>query len=189
MAVDLFYYLSTLPYLRPGDPPPMGSAEFLARCRASLTPDLADAVAQAALLPSAKGNSTETMRRWFAFETFLRNSVATIRLAKYQRSGLTFTPRDTNYLSPALRKQVEDALALSTPPERENALDMVRWRYLDEMESGHSFDQTLLEIYALRLLLLEKQASRNLKDGKSAFDAILQDGLNQAQANRVDTEL
>ncbi|MBQ6470922.1 MAG: hypothetical protein IJJ33_02980 [Victivallales bacterium] len=189
MAVDLFYYLSTLPYLKPGDPPPMGSAEFLARCRASLAPDLADAVAQAALLPPTEGAGTETMRRWFAFETFLRNSAAAIRLARFQRSGLTFTPRDTDYLSPSLRKQVEDALALPSPAERENALDMVRWRHLDEMESGHSFDQTLLEIYALRLLLLEKQASRNLKEGKAAFASVLQDGLSQAQASRVDTEL
>jgi len=189
MAVDLFYYLSTLPYLKPDDPPPMGSAEFLDRCRESLSPDLAEAVAQAALLPTGQKKCTKTMRRWFTFETYLRNCAATIRLARFQHGGLTFTPKDTDLFSPTIRKQVEEALALSTPAEREKALDLIRWHYLDEMEAGHSFDQPLLEIYALRLLLLEKQASRNLQDGKAAFDAILQDGLRQAQDNRLDTEL
>ena len=34
--------------------------------------------------------------------------------------------------------------------------DLFRWKYLDDLAAAHFYDDSILEIYALKLLLLEK---------------------------------
>ncbi len=189
MAVDLFYFLSTLPTLRAGQKPPFSVQQFLENCRSTLPPELAEVAERASLLPQDDATS-ETMAAWYAFETFLRNTTGELRLARLPRgNNLSFHQKESDHLSPGDQKQIEDAMALETPAEREAALDQVRWKFLDSLESCHVFDQDLLEIYAVKLQLLEKQASRTLETGKAAFQEILRNIHQQAVEHRVDAEL
>ncbi|MBR0457773.1 MAG: DUF2764 family protein [Victivallales bacterium] len=189
MAVDLFYFLSTLPTLRAGQKPPFSVQQFLENCRNTLPPKLAAAAERASLLPQDE-DSSDTMAAWYAFEAFLRNTTGDIRLTRLPRgNNLSFRKKESNHLSPGDRKLIEDAMALPTPAEREAALDQVRWKFLDSLEACHTFDQDLLEIYAVKLQLLEKQSSRTLETGRAAFQEILRDIHQQALEHRVDAEL
>ena len=190
MAVDLFYFLSTLPTLRLGQKPPFTYQEFLEKCQADLAPELAAAALAAHLVPhvEAEDRVSPTADAWYDFETFLRNTVAAVRMTKLPRGNLLFPKVVSDYLSPSDRKAIEDAMAQPTPAEREAALDRIRWRFLDGLEACHSFDQPLLEIYALRLQLLGKQNSRTLEAGRDAFRELLENGIRQARQNRVDAE-
>ncbi len=185
MALDLFYFLSTLPTLRAGEKPPFTYEEFLAQCAQSLPADMAAKLNVLRIVPGEGSASDESQARWFAFETYLRNVLAELRMNKFPRGSIQSRAHETDFLSPGIRKQLEDAMALSAPLEREEAIDKVRWNFLEELKSCHSFDFTTLAVYSLQLQLLEKQTSRDAARGGEVFQAILEKGLEQATESRV----
>lgn len=178
MAGDLFYFLSTLPMLRWGEKPPMSYADFLAGCREALGDAEAVWLARVSLTPGA-APATALAARWQEKETFLRNVLAEQRASRRRQSAARWL-RPTTELSPGERKRIEDAMSQATTWEREQALDQLRWQCLDDLGVGHVFDVTLLEIYALRLRLLEKQQSRQAEPGREAFAALVAAGVEQA---------
>ena len=180
MPADLFYFISTLPTLRWSEKAPLSYANFMERCSENFGSDYAQKLAQLQLLPSEEPKSL-VARQWLDFEAFVRNTVAEFRKAKLRRQNVVFTRHETSHLSPGDVKRIEEIMAIHSPLERENALDLFRWKYLDDLAAAHFYDDSLLEIYALKLLLLEKQASRQLAQGKEAFKAPMEDGLQKAR--------
>lgn len=183
MPADLFYFLSSLPTLRWSEKPPMNHAEFLARCADNLGKEYAKRLTSLQLLPSEEATSPLALQ-WRDFESFVRNTVAELRKAKLRGQKVTFTPRPTTHLSPGDAKRLEEIMAQSSPLERENALDLFRWKYLDDLASAHFYDFASLEIYALKLLLLDKQASRQFEAGQAAFTTLMEEGLKKARTVR-----
>ena len=106
-----------------------------------------------------------------------------------RKSNVVMTNHETNYLSAIEAKRIEEILAIASPLERENALDNLRWKFLDGLATSHTFCKGAVEIYALRLLLLEKQASRQYEAGKAAFDKLMNDGLEKAIKVRTTEEV
>lgn len=178
MAGDLFYYLSTLPMLRWGEKPPLSYEDFLAGSREALGSEAAAWLAQVSLVPTA-APATALAVRWQEKETFMRNVLAELRASRRRQSAGPWL-RPTTELSSGDRKRIEDAMGLAATWEREQALDQLRWQCLDDLGVGHVFDLTLLEIYALRLRLLEKQQSRQTEPGREAFAALVAAGVEQA---------
>ena len=180
MPADLFYFISTLPTLRWSEKAPLSYANFLERCSENFGSDYAQKLAQLQLLPSEEPKSL-VARQWLDFEAFVRNTVAEIRKAKLRRQNIVFTRHETSHLSPSDAKRLEEIMSIASPLERENALDLFRWKYLEELTSAHFYDDSILEIYALKLLLLEKQASRQLAKGQEAFKTLMEAGLQKAR--------
>ena len=58
-------------------------------------------------------------------------------------------------------------------------LDLLRWRFLEEMETGHMFDFDGLCIYKLKLSLLEKYRYRKAELGKDNFNLALKRVINE----------
>ena len=61
----------------------------------------------------------------------------------------------------------------------EKMLDLLRWRFLEEMETGHMFDFDGLCIYKLKLSLLEKYRYRKAELGKDNFNLALKRVINE----------
>lgn len=187
MTGDIFYFLSSQPSLRWGEQAAFSPAEFIKLCEEYFGAKTAARLSLLSLLPSEDKNvKSDVVSAWRDFEAFVRNSVASIRKSKLKRSGLAFTPRETSILSPGYSKRIDEIMSMPSPLERENALDLFRWQFLDSLEAKHYFDYGCLEIYTMKLLLLEKQNSRQLKAGKEAFARLMQAGLDKAQAVRQD---
>lgn len=183
MAGDLFYFISTLPMLRWGEKPPLAYEDFLAGCREALGEASGSWLSGISLVPDG-APQTALAAQWQAKETFMRNVLAELRAGKRRRNAGQWL-RATSEMSPGERKRIEDAMGLSSVWEREQALDQLRWQVLDDLGVGHAFDLTVLEIYALRLRLLEKQQSRQPEPGREAFAALVAAGVEQASQPEV----
>jgi len=187
---DFFYFLSSLPMPRWGEMPPMSYASFIAQCHTFLGDGLAGEIEGLQLLPcEARKNMSSVESAWREFETFLRNTAASIRKSRMRKSNTVLTKHETSYLSALEAKRIEEILSIASPLERENALDGLRWKYLEGLESKHAFDRGAVEIYALKLLLLEKQASRQYEAGKVAFDKLMNAGFDNALKVRTTEEV
>lgn len=181
MAQSLHYFVSSLPLLRPGERPFLSHARLLQDCRDQLAPSQADAIAGLALDPAdCRGDTLATARRWRDFETLVRNTAARLRAARLGRPAPE--PRPTPLWDQHLTRLVEDAFACPSPQERETRLDQARWQALDDLEAGHAFDLEAVAVYALKLLLLERIASR--QPDNAAFDALVEFGAQQAEEHR-----
>ncbi len=166
MVTNYYYLVSTLPFAQCGAPPPRSSAAFLERCREHLPAERAAALAAVALLPRATA-CCPSEARWNARETALRN------LLVRRRCGPNDDP--TRHLRPEaefygdLELEVDEALGAAHPLAVEQALDRVRWDFLDDLASGHQFDFDVLLLYRLRLLLLEQGAAVEAARGREAL--------------------
>ena len=163
----MFYgFLSAiLPDLVPGQAQEMSVAEFddMAAEHMSVR-DFADMTAYD---PAAKMKRPAFYRKLVLFDDYLNWKVACIRAEKLGISA-DYPPPDewfseVDYALPA-------AAASNDPAERENALDQLRWQFIDEQIIGHDLDFEYLCAYRLKLVMLEKHLRRNQADGKTVFE-------------------
>ena len=188
MSADLFYFLSSLPTLRWSEKAPLTYAGFMESCSEKLGEEYAEKLAQLQLLPKEDATG-QIARQWLDFEAFVRNTVGDLRKARMRGQSVIFTRHETTHLSPSDAKRLEEIMGMASPLERENALDLFRWKYLDGLASEHFYDFASLEIYALKLLLLEKQASRQFDQGQASFKTLMEEGLQKARDARKETEV
>lgn len=176
--------------LRWGEKPSMTYGKFIEQCRGLLGDDLSAEIASLELLPGdTQEGASPVAVAWHDFEVFLRNTVGNIRRNKMRKANTVLSHHETSYLSSLDVKKLEEIMALQSPLERENALDLFRWRYLDSISGDFSYNRGAVEIYALRLLLLEKQTSRQYEAGKAAFDSLMNAGYQKALNARTTEEV
>jgi len=163
-----YYLVASLPLLRFTDAPPFSSRTWLEKCREQVAENDFALLARIALdkLELRRGDHA-LWQAYSAWETALRNELARQRA---QRLGVDAEPflRDAPFYSgmPALAKE---ALGAGTPRAVENALDLQRWSYLEELETGTRFDLGQLIVYRLKLLLLERKNRFQPKTGRESF--------------------
>ena len=184
--VDLNYFISSLPMLLWGEKPRLEYAAFISQCRELLDKSIAERVQHLQLLPGNEASQDTIATAWREFETFLRNVTSQIRQAKYRRGGERFENHATRYFSVLSEHRLQEIMQLTSPVERESQLDRIRWEFLDTLSVGHRADIEGLELYALRLMLLEKIHSRQLQAGKELFTEMVDAGLAEAEARRLE---
>ena len=172
--------------LKRGEAPAISHRQLLESCRNMLSPHDADAIQALTLDVTGEPCSSTlcTARQWRDFETLLRNTAAKIRGAKLHRADVPQKPTDS--ISQYTRHQVEEAFALPSPAERESVIDTLRWQFLEGLEHDHLYDLDAIAIYALKLLLIERTASRNLEDGMKIHGQLVENGIQQAENVRHD---
>lgn len=168
MASYYIYLISSLPSLHFGSKPPISFVGFLKACEGLISDwdmELIRSIGNLGL-ESAKAKNT-TLKKWLGFETMLRNELVMIRSvrkkidpAKYLREGPL--PESDYAAHIAINASRKPSLL-----DAERALDLDRWRQLDELAIGHYFDMDTLVIYACKLLMLERwdkiQSAENKK--------------------------
>ena len=155
-----YFFSASLPEIRPGETPPMTLAEFDADAELQLAPRHYRMLVEEDPAARVYGG----MRR---FEEYLRTRIAEKRAEKL-RIPADFPEPEAFYGE--VDAELGRISALD-PAERERAVDLLRWRMLDELTWGNEFDFDHICAYRIKLRLAEKYRGRDAKSGRMSFDA------------------
>jgi hypothetical protein len=162
------YLISSLPGISLGDKPALSMDEFLMNCRAQLSKQ--DCAALESLLDIDNPPSNHSfVNSWIARETQLRNATARLRAARRSKDAVDFI-RPHSGFDVSIENRVEDAFNQPTPLEREQSLDRIRWRFLDELAGTDPFSTNALLAYALKLKLAERWAAMDKEKGQTKIE-------------------
>lgn len=159
---NLYFTLASLPTLDRVNPPPFATLEAFW--------DYVDHVPEEWRAPWTGGPVTDpTVAVYRDFDLALRTALAHLRLEglpwKDQEAGLP--PGGAEW-----RGKVMEALEQPTPLDTENALDELRWAFLEDLAQGHQFDKPAFFVYVLKLELVQRQSALVKEKGLEIFDAL-----------------
>ena len=155
-----YFFSAALPELRPGETPPLTLAEFDADAELQLTPRHYQMMTGEDPAARVYGE----MRR---FDEYLRTRIAEKRAEKLKLAA-DFPEPEGFY------GEVDAALgqiAQLDPAERERAVDMLRWKMLDELTWSDGFGFDHICAYRIKLRLAEKYRGRDAGTGRKFFDS------------------
>lgn len=158
------YFISTLPALEFGVKPPFSFDKFLETAQQFIPEKDIVIIRISAESPGYVYEGTQpTLKKWFTFDTALRNELVKIRASRRHIDPGKYL-REDGYLGPSITHIVLNAYRTLSILEAERFLDQERWRFLDELSLGHYFDMDILIVYALKLLILERWEQVNSGD-------------------------
>lgn len=156
-----YYFTSQLPFLKFATKPPISRKWFLEEARKWLGER--DFLF---LLQADINNFTElkelplSLKEYRSFEKNLRQELAFFRKAR--KEGREY--KISSYL--------EDIITTGNPLEVERKLLYLRWKFIEEKETGHYFDIELLILYFLKLQILERLFTFDKEKGRENFDKL-----------------
>ena len=159
------YLISSLPTLAFGTKPPFSLEVFIQKCESLIS----DAEKENIRKISSQGafalqdGNSEVLKKWRYFDINLRNELVRVRAARKKIDPLRYLRHD-EYSEPQIIHIASLSLRNPSIFEAERALDLERWRLLDELSFGHYFDFDTLIIYALKLKILERWAKIEVAD-------------------------
>lgn len=173
MAGYYVYLLSSLSMLHFGARPPFSFGKFLEVCRCFVPEGDVVLLKRAAEKPpyTYKGQQP-ALKRWFVFDTALRNELVKVRAVRRHADAAQYL-RPDGYAGPSLAHTALSAHRAPSLLDAEKILDEARWSALDEIAAGHYFDLDALIVYALKLLILERWESINTADRRSCLEDAL----------------
>ncbi|MDA3939405.1 MAG: DUF2764 family protein [Spirochaetia bacterium] len=170
--MDQYYYtVSSLPFLNIESDSVISFDEFNAICKSTLI-DKDFAVLNSISLTNLNDMNTgiPIVEKWISWEGTLRNELARLRAVSLGVESGSYTLEvESNSVAPAIAGTV---YKLDSPLKAEESLDMARWQFLDELESGHFFDLEKLIVYSLRLQILERKNMFTKENGNNNFQKI-----------------
>ncbi|MCK5682777.1 DUF2764 family protein [bacterium] len=171
-----YYYICSLPLLTFGEELPMNSEIFIKNSSDWLTESETERLENLKIIPEeiVDENSGSIEKNWYNWETCLRNRLADFRAGKLSRDASEYIKEYPDYFS-EVESVVQEITTITNPLSVEKKLDTVRWKKLNDMESGHEFDFEKLCIYKLKLMILEKWMEREEQRGFDNLDSILKE--------------
>jgi hypothetical protein len=174
MSAFYVYLISSLPMLHFGMRPPFSWENFLEHCQ-RLIPEK-----DYALLKNLPGlqqyvsysGAQETIIRWVAFDTALRNELVKIRASRKHIEPEKYL-RPLDYTSPAFTQAAMSAQRNPAPQEAGRFLDQERWDFLEELSFGHYFDLDFLILYAYKLKILWRWEEFRRADKEALLEGVL----------------
>lgn len=168
-----YYLISSLPMLKPLEDTPFNSEEFAALCAEWLGGREMAVLASTSLVPDGgKAPAGSLAAKWKDWETCLRNRIAKQRVSVNKTDAAPFIRPGGGFYS-EIESGVQNAFAKGTPLEREETLDRLRWRAVEDFETGHIFDLDRLCAYKLRLAINAKWRGRSIEPGRDNFESII----------------
>lgn len=151
------YLISSLPSLSFDTKPPFSFDDFLSRCKGLVSDEDIDIIRNAGETVSDHVRvKNMTFRKRLSFEMMLRNELVKIRSSRKKVDPAKYLREDGYPESGYISHIAINAYRKPSILEAEKALDLERWRYLEELSMGHYFDIDIMIIYACKLLLAEK---------------------------------
>lgn len=183
MASQYYYLISSLPYLRLGETPRLGSGAFLALAAEHLPDSLCTELRAVGLLPRVRP-CCAAERVWTEGETAIRNRIL-------EHAGGSKSAAARQWERPEAGVQVgamaltDEAMNAPDPLTRERRLDELRWRTLDEAAVDDPFGFGALIVYRLRLLLVEKWQAFDREAGRTRIQTLADDILHRTETDPV----
>ncbi|MDI6759095.1 MAG: DUF2764 family protein [Candidatus Omnitrophota bacterium] len=166
------YLISSLPMLHFEARQVISSDNFLTRCLGFIPKKDIEALCSIFSLEPAL-TENQTLKKWLYFNTSLKNELVKLRAIRKKIDPLKYLRPDT-YSDSSIYHTALAAQRNPSPLEGERLLDRQRWQFLDELAIGHYFDLTILIIYALKLLILERWERINTADKKILLEKIME---------------
>lgn len=167
-----YYLISSLPMIRQDEAPGISVESFLEECGKWLDGNELDIINFLTLVPGEGDAQVAALNAWNDWENKLRNSLARLRGHKLSRDAEAVCRHENDYFS-EVERAAQDFSAIASPLDRERMLDDLRWKRLEDLESGHIFDFDRLCIYKLKLMLRLKWSDRKKEPGEKNFSELL----------------
>lgn len=171
--MSYYYLISSLPAIIFGEKPYYSSEEFVKLCSSWIGKSNIEKLSKLTLSPEDTATDSCFAKDWYKYEKILRNSSVKSRASKLNKDPLSYL-KPENKIYTDIERSVQDSFSAANPLEKELALDRLRWKIIDFLETGHFFDLEKLCAYKLRLLICEKWISRKPEDGQRNLDAVLE---------------
>jgi Protein of unknown function (DUF2764) len=172
VILDQYYYaVSSLPFLDIDIVPAITMEEFTNICKSSLMEKDFIIISRISLLePKLMDSRISVIEKWISWEGTLRNEIAKLRAVSLDLEPSSYLFEvESNSAAPGI---AVNAFKLNSPLEAEHNLDLARWTFLDELETGHYFDIEKLIVYSLRLQILERKNMFTKENGNENFQKI-----------------
>lgn len=193
MALDLFYFISTLPGLKSTGEGAPRLADFLVSCRDALSEKEYALLEGLSLCPPALWHETASgnavVKEWYGWQTAMRNAIVAFRARSLRVEGAKYRREEgegSGFIGDL--KRLMAILEEKTAWKRQQGWEALQWSKLDELEPPLRFCFDALVVYALKLRLLEVRRSYSAEAGRSVFEEILKARLAEASAHRVQSE-
>lgn len=171
--MSIYYLVSSLPSFNFGDKPFYSSEGFVKQCADWISPDELTELQKLSLIPEEKySGNNELIKSWYELTGALSCYCVKIRASKLNRDASVIA-REQKAFDSFIEKSVQEAFSSENPMEKEKKLDRLKWKILDTLEAGHSFDFETLCIYKLRTILCEKWFDRKEPEGKKNLESTL----------------
>ncbi len=160
--------------LKFGETPPWSLEDFEEAARAALTEKDFSEFQTLSLMPDAHEPPPHTFgARYRAWEIGLRNRLARRRANDLGIAPEKFLREEADFFS-ELDAVVQSLVVHETPLGREQALDLARWKAVEQLAALHDFDLDAVLAYKLKLALLCRAAERKAEQGMAAFETLLE---------------
>jgi hypothetical protein len=166
-----WYLVSSLPYLRFGEKPPMSREAFLAACAGWLSEE--EIAVLRAVLDSRDPADGGVAQCWWNSEVQLRDAVVRVR-AKNRGTDPSRFIRPHIGFSVSIEKMVTDAFTRANPLEQEAELDRARWTLADELALSEPFGFSAVLAFAVKLRIAERWAGLNDAAGQSRVEEFIE---------------
>ncbi len=170
---NAYYLIASLPVPKWGVAPPMTLDDFFELCSDFLSKKEKSILEKTSLMPTEGKicSNNSLAEKWSDGEIFLRNRIARIR-AKNKAMNAEKNFRSEHGFYSNTEKNVQTALAMDNPFEKEKMLYLHRWKVLEDLSALSQFNFDALLAYKLKLELLEKVSSMNRETGIARFKEI-----------------
>lgn len=180
--MSLYYYtLASLPFLLFNQKPSITVEEFLEACKELVSEDDYALLIQAGPdFPGGSVSGCQVLDRWKCWEAGMKNELVRIRARKKNTEPVDVMPdveEDIAAFAPARNAADDDS-----PLRGEEILDKAAWLFLEEIETGHYFDISMLIIYYIKLRILERKFSLDKEKGKEMYKKIMDNFNNSINA-------
>ena len=192
MALDLYYFISTLPSLKATGEGAPKMSEFLARCHEALTEQECAMLTELSLCPpaspSADALGNAVVREWYGWQTAMRNAIVAFRARILKTDARKFLREEELNSYTGDLKRLGTVLEEKSTWKRQQGWEALQWAKLGELQPLNRFCFDTLVLYALKLQLLETHRRYSAESGKAVFEEIIKARLAEAAAHRVQTE-
>jgi hypothetical protein len=171
---EYYYLISSLPMLSFDEKSLLSIEKFNAACAEQIGVNELGILKKLSLIPTAEEvfPANTAAERWRQWEICLRNRIASHRAPQGKDVHEYLQYEEGCFCE--IDAGIQEAFSLKNPLEREKYFDHMRWRALDDFEVGHHFDFDKLCVYKLKLLILEKWNERQVEQGETNLDMMLE---------------
>lgn len=174
-----YYLVASLPAITYESKDAMSPEDFLELCRQQLSPGEYEAVSAAGIDGPSAGALPEgspALTGWLSHERGLRNALVKLRAPNRGADAEAQMRRDENgndgTSADSITELAREAHASETPLGAETALNQARWRFLEDLETGHFFDLDRVVLYYIKLQIIARRALFDRRRGEERYSAV-----------------
>ena len=180
-----YYYAgASLPLLKPDEKPVLTEKEFISILESSVNKSHLHQILSLNVNKEINiDDLTNLGKKYWLREKNIRNELVKLRAHSLGIDGSEFLVDDEN--DPFIINGANAALKAQSPLEAELILDDLRWNWIEELESGHFFDQDFLTAYYVKLQILLRKEKFEVEQGKKNFQDVYNNILNTKDENKT----